>query len=200
MDMTNMNTVFIPTEATIVVANVLSSGAGFGVRLDDGTNCYIPNKVGDAVKLTVGAEFTARLVPNRFPDKAERTPWLAVHLSAGAVVPAAPRPVQYTLPIDVPDEQQDAVPAVPKTADRTRALIQSGGVWTVGTAFAELFPGKTRGDGLTDYNTVAYTLRSMFADNQCAKFSMWRSADQSKPSREWYTCYPEKADVDEFEE
>jgi hypothetical protein len=192
----------VPIETTIIVANVLPSGAAFAVRLDNGDNCYIPVSVSKAGAVALGAELAARLVPNRFPDKADRTPWLAVHAARPTSAAPAPlsRAVQYAMPFEQFDLTDALQVAEPTTADRVRATLTGGGVWTVGTLFERLFPGKTRGDGLTDYNAISGAIRAMYARGECAKFQLWRSPDQTKPSREWFTCYPEKADVDEWEE
>jgi hypothetical protein len=189
----------VPTETAVVVANVLPSGAAFVVRLDNGDNCYVPVSVATASVISVGDELAAKLVPNRFPDKAERTPWLTVYLSRPAPKVENPKPVQYAMPFNQFD-MPAAAPAVPPVAARVRKTMEKGGVWTVSSLFEELFPGKTRGEGLNDYNAVSTALRSMFADGGCAKFQLWRSPNQSKPGREWFTCYPQKADVDEWEE
>lgn len=191
----------IPTDATVVIANILPSGAAFAVRLDNGDNCYVPVNVAASVSVSLGDELNARLVPNRFPDKAERTPWLTVHLSKAAPAPApAPhRPVQFAMPFSQFDVITTAEPKV-TIADRVREVLRKGGVWTQGELFEELFPGRTRGDGLADYNAISAAVRGMYAKGECAKFQMWRSSDQSKPSREWFTCYPERADVAEWEE
>ena len=190
----------VPATTDVVIANMLPSGAAFAVRMDTGDSCYVPVNVCQAVKATIGAEFTAKLVPNRFPDKSQRTPWMAVHLQkAGGPVPVI-HPVQYAMPFEQFDEDAPPAPPAPTVADRVRYVMVKGGVWTVGTLFEELFPGRTRGDGLSDYNAVSAALRGMYAKGDCAKFQLWRSSDQSKPSREWFTCYPEKADVDEWEE
>ena len=193
----------VPTEATVIVANLLPSGAAFAVRMDNGDNCYVPVTVSLASGMALGAEIKVWLVPNRFPDKADRTPWLAVraekYRASETSAPLA-RPVQYAMPFEQFEPEVEPQVAMPTTADRVRHLMKKGGVWTVGTLFEELFPGKTRGDGLTDYNAISGTLRSMFAKGECSKFAMWRSAEQVKPSREWFTCHPEKADVDEWEE
>ena len=189
----------VPTETAVVVANVLPSGAAFVVRLDNGDNCYVPVSVATASVIMVGDELAAKLVPNRFPDKAERTPWLTVYLSRPAPTVENPKPVQYAMPFNQFD-MPAAAPAVPPVAVRVRKTMEKGGVWTVSSLFEELFPGKTRGEGLNDYNAVSTALRSMFADGGCAKFQLWRSPNQSKPGREWFTCYPQKADVDEWEE
>lgn len=190
----------VPTVATVVIANVLPSGAAFGVRMDNGDNCYVPVDVSRSVRATVGAELTAKLVPNRFADKAERTPWLAVYMSPASAKLAVPSvPVQYAMPFDQFDIEPPAKPT-PTTADLVHMTMKRGGVWTVASLFEHLFPNKLRAEGLTEYNVISATIRSMYAKGHCAKFQLWRSSDQSKPSREWFTCYPEKADVDEWEE
>lgn len=189
-----------PITAAILVTNMLPSGAAFGTRLDDGTDCYIPVNVSAAVKPEIGDEFSAKLVTNRYADKVERTPWLAVYLARSPSTTPLLRPIQYVMPFDQFDIRPAPVPLSPSTADRVRVTMQGGGVWTVGQLFAELFPGKTRGDGLSDYNAVSTTLRVMFGKGECSKFAMWKSSDQSRPSREWFTCYPERADVDEWED
>ena len=191
----------IPTTATIVVANILPSGPAFAVRLDDGANCYIPVNVVRSIKLTVGSELEAKLVANRYPDKADRTPWLAVHI-APVKVPtpvAAARPVQYTMPFDQFDEAAPTGAPTVSTYDKVRAIMKEGGVWTLAAMFEEVFPGRTRGDGLADYNAVSAAMRKMFADNEASKFSFWRTSEQVKPGRDWFTCYPDRADVDEWE-
>ena len=190
----------VPAVAAVVIANVLPSGAAFAVRMDNGENCYVPVNVARAVGLDIGSEFTARLVPNRFSDKSERTPWLAVHLASPTQPVPVTRAVQYAMPFEQFELDEQPEPATPTVADRVRYVMKKGGVWTLGTMFEELFPGRTRGDGLSDYNAISAALRGMHAKGDCAKFQLWRSSDQSKPSREWFTCYPEKADVDEWEE
>lgn len=192
----------IPTTATIVVANILPSGPAFAVRLDDGANCYIPVNVARSIKLTVGTELEAKLVANRYPDKADRTPWLAVHVSpvTTKAPTAAVRPVQYAMPFDEFDEfvAPKGAPVV-SVYDKVRAVLKEGGVWTLAAMFEEVFPGRTRGDGMQDYNAVSSAMRKMFADNECSKFSFWRTSEQVKPGRDWFTCYPDRADVDEWE-
>jgi hypothetical protein len=85
------------------------------------------------------------------------------------------------------------------TYDKVRSVMKEGGVWTLAAMFEEVFPGRTRGDGLADYNAVSAAMRKMFADNECSKFSFWRTSEQVKPGRDWFTCYPDRADVDEWE-
>jgi hypothetical protein len=185
----------VPPAAIISVSNILPSGAAFGVRLDDGTSCYIPLRVASTQSLRLGDDFLAKLVPNRFTKEDNRTPWLAVHLTRSTV--AAPAyPVQYAMPF----EEGAGDPELPPIEDRVRVAMQSGGVWTDRTMFDHLFPGATRGTGSADFLTVRNALRQMFTDDECAKFAMWHRAGQGHPSRVWYTCYPDRADVDEWEE
>jgi hypothetical protein len=189
----------VPVEASLVIANVLPSGSAFGVRMDNGENCYIPVNVATATQITVGMEITAKLVPNRFPDKAERTPWLTVFLSRNPSPIKTSVPVQYAMPFEQFDIEPSA-PAEPSMADKVRGTMRKGGVWTVSSLYSELVPGKVRTDGLTEYNAISAAVRAMYARGECAKFQLWRTSDQSKPSREWFTCHPDKADVDEWEE
>ncbi len=181
-------TLAVPTEARIIVANVLSSGAAFAARMDNGENCYVPVAVSQSVGAKIGDELTAKIVPNRYTDKVERTPWLVVHLvvPAQAALPmaAVPQPVRQTMPI----------------YDRVHAVLQGGGVWTVATMFEELFPGESRMGGADDYSAVNNALRKLFNEGKCSKFNLWRSVTQLKASKEWFTCFPERADVDEWEE
>ena len=189
----------IPTTATIVVANILPSGPAFAVRLDDGDSCYIPVNVARSTPLTIGVELEAKLVANRYPDKADRTPWLAVHVALSKTPTTAARAVQYAMPFDQFDEVAPTAPLQVTTYDRVRAIMKEGGVWTLAAMFEMVFPGKTRGDGMSDYNAVSAAMRKMFADNECSKFSFWRTSEQVKPGRDWFTCYPDRADVDEWE-
>lgn len=189
----------IPTTATIVVANILPSGPAFAVRLDDGANCYIPVNVARSVSLTVGIELEAKLVANRYPDKADRTPWLAVHITPTTTPTTITRAVQYAMPFEQFDEVAPKGVPVMSTYDKVRAVLKEGGVWTLAAMFEEVFPGKTRGEGMQDYNAVSAAMRKMFADNECSKFSFWRTSEQVKPGRDWFTCYPDRADVDEWE-
>ena len=189
----------VPAMAQVVVATKLPSGCVFVVRTDDGSNAYVPVNVAKAVSAEVGDTFEASLVPNRFPDKSSRCPWLAVHLSRSSKPAPVSQPVQYVMPFQQFD-LNTAEPAPVSIAERVRQCMEGGGVWTVSTMYMELFPSKTRGVGTSEYNAVSAALRSMFAAGKCSKFQLWRTHDQSKPSREWFTCYPERADVDEWEE
>lgn len=181
----------IPTRVNVVIANVLTSGAAFACRMDDGINCYVPVNVANSVNAQIGDQLVAMVVPNRYADKIDRTPWLVVHLSV---------PEQGTLPL--PEVVVPPKPVVPVLSvyDRVAAAMKAGGVWTVASMFADLFPDGTREGDTQDYSAVSTALRKMFEEGRCAKFSMWKNSNQSKASREWFTCYPEKADVDEWEE
>jgi hypothetical protein len=186
----------VPIVATVVTTNVLPSGAAFGVRLDDGTSCYIPTNVARAVGATLGADFSARLVPNRFSKTDNFTPWLAIHLTRAAEGGPV-QPVQYAMPFGPDDAEGLDGPTV---GERVRETMRGGGVWTERTMYDHLFPGASRGTGSADYAAVRGALRQMFSAGECAKFAMWYRVDQGAPSRVWYTCYPDRADVDEWED
>jgi len=188
----------VPIMATVVIANVLSAGAAFAVRLDNGENCYVPTNVSTVNKAVIGSEFSAQLVPNRYADKVDRTPWLVVFMSKPAAPVAAPRPVQYAIPFSQLEPAPAPVPAAPNTYDRVLATMMEGGVWTTASMFEQLFPNKTRTAGVQDYSSVSAALRSIYHKGECSKFTLWRTSDQTKPSREWFTCHPDRADVDEW--
>lgn len=199
MQQTPTNSVMI--SARIVVANVLPSAASFGVRLDNGDNCYIPSSVSKATDAHMGMEYEAKLVRNRYPDKVDQTPWLVVHMSKAAPKAGVTVPVQYAMPFEQSDTEPETPPPPPQpsVADRVRATMADGGVWTLASLFEELFPDATRSGNMAEYNAISTAIRAMYAKGECAKFQLWRSSDQSKPSREWFTCHPDRADVDEWD-
>jgi hypothetical protein len=166
----------------ITVTNMLPSGTAFGATFTSPPEAvFIPSKVASATGLTVGERVKALLVPNTF--RPDTTPWMAARIELTGPSPDTAPPLSH-LPV----------------AERVRLEMREGGVWTLANLYAHLFPGDTRSEGLRDYNAISSALRAMFANGECAKFQLWRSSDQSKPSREWFTCYPERADVDEWVE
>jgi hypothetical protein len=186
----------VPIVVTVSVSNVLPSGAAFGVRLDDGTSCYIPVGVANIVRPRLGDDFTAKLVPNRFTRVENPTPWLAVHLSRTTVVGGPVQPVQYAMPFEVPEDTAD----LPSIEERVRQVMKDGGVWTDRTMYDHLFPGAAQGPGAVNFLAVRSAMQSMFGAGECAKFAMWHRVGQGQPSRIWYTCHPDRADVDEWED
>ena len=178
-----------PVFATVAAISVLPSGAAFAVRLDDGSSCYIPLNVAQSVGVALGDDFTAKLVPNRFARKPDRAPWLAVHIERAAVPASRAAPVQYAMPFEEPGHAASPEPV----ASRVRDLMRGGDVWTVRSVHDEL------GGGASAFTAIHAALQSMFSTGECAKFAMWRSETQRSPAREWYTCYPDRADVAEWE-
>ena len=187
--------------ATVTITSMLPSGAAFATRHDDRSDCYVPVNVARAVGGGVGDDFVAKLVPNRFARHPGRAPWLITHLSSTSAPKAMAVPVQYAIPFedDCPDADADPEP-MPTLPDRVRQTMQDGGVWTTRTMYEALFPGAAGRSGAADYAAVQAALQNMFAAGECAKFAMWRTCGQGHPTRVWYTCYPERADVDEWED
>ena len=172
----------------IIITHILPTGTAFAVTKEKPVeSIFIPGTVARGTGVVVGQEVSAILVPNA--HQPERTPWLAARIDllppAGASLPDAPKP-----------------PEPPKLsiAERVHEVMQESGVWTVASMFEELFPGADKSAGIKEYNAISSAMRAMFARGDCAKFQLWRSPDQTKPGREWFTCYPEKADVDEWVE
>lgn len=161
----------------IVITNQLQTMSSFAVRMDgvDGA-VFIPARIAEEHGLSVGDSIEAMLVPNS--TQADRTPWLAVR------VDAAEPPIEETPGISV--------------ADKVRGTMRDGGVWTQASMFNHLFPNGERTEMQEEYNAVSAAFRAMFNKGECAKFQLWRTAKQSKPGREWFTCYPDSADVDEW--
>jgi len=176
----------------IVINNALSTGTCFGVTFGNPPQAvFVPGKVAAAVKACVGDRFSALLVPNSVaPD---RTPWMAAHLeptlSLDLPLPVPAKPAPSPQPMEGQVVPQASIPA------RVRATLLDGGVWSVGTMFAQLFPNATRADDLPKYNAVSNALRTMFDNDECSKFQMWRMSGQTKPGREWYTCRPDLVDL-----
>lgn len=165
----------------IVVTNDLPTGTAFGATLDaTPEGVFIPGRVAAATGIQVGQRVMALLVPNT--TRPERTPWMAARIEL------------------IPGEAAVVAGVTSSVQSLVRAEMKEGGVWTVATLFAHLFPNETRLTATAKYTAISNTVRSMFAAGECAKFQLWRSADQSKPGREWFTCYPERADVDEWAE
>lgn len=163
----------------IIITNRIDSGTTFAVTTEPNAEAvFVPAKVADSVRAEVGDRYIALLVPNVLrPDK---TPWMAARLD-----PALPfDPVESP-----PQESVDA-------AQRVKELLRAGGVWTVLTLFKEI-----QDDSPTYPQAIERIKRAvedMHARGECAKFQLWRSPDRPQPDREWYTCHPERADVDEW--
>ena len=195
------HTVLIPVETRIVVANVLPSGAAFAVRVDNGDNCYIPSTVSSIVDAYIGMEVMARLVPNRFDDKRDKTPWLVVFMQeVSSNVASANAAVQYSMPFDAFEDEAFSLPVSPTTYDLVFSVIRQGGVWTLKSMFDDVSAAEVRNSRIHTYDAVAAALRKLFEDGKCSKFALWKRAGNTAPTREWFTCFPDRADVDEWDE
>lgn len=160
--------------AELFCVNMLHTGCAFGIT-PDGVQTYIPASVVRASNLRVGDTVAAVVIPNT-GDKRDRTPLFAVRINADTGTPA---PVAATpAPVAPPEDLVTAV----------RELVLAGGIWSQGRLFRKFFPGAERDEHLTEYNKINHTLRAMFADGECAKVSLWRSGEVTKPGFEWFTA------------
>jgi hypothetical protein len=179
-------------ESDVLIYSVSYAGNAYGRDArskNEGSIFFNQTSVG-RFDLKPGDVVRARYVPN-YPDRAELVPWRAIFVfDAAAAVPA---PLAPPLPLAPPAP-------VASVASRVRQTMMGGGVWTVSSLLEALFPGKARAEASAEYNAISAAVRGMFAKGECAKFQLWRTPDQSKPGREWFTCFPEKADVDEWED
>ena len=164
----------------IIVTHILPTGTAFGATSTKPAEAvFIPGTVSRASGLVVGQEVDAQLVPNTMqPD---RTPWLAARIETKPPLAAA-----------------QARPEL--VSGKVQEVMRDGGVWTVATMFDELYPYADKATNVREYNAISAALRDMFARGDCAKFQLWCPPDPSKPDREWFTCHPDKADVDEWVE
>lgn len=172
----------------ITVTNILESTVGFATYLDTMETCYVPSSVITSGRLEVGKTYHARLTANKNVIKKDRTPWLVTYASSNA--PMEQLELDLTmLPPTIP---------LTKVEEDVRAMMLAGGVWTTGSMFAELYPKLTRVSHPSEYNKVSHVLRAMFRDDECTKWMKWASSQQTKPSAEWFSCFPETVDVAEF--
>lgn len=79
--MTNANTDML---ATVSIANVIHSGAGFGVVIGTGANCIIPSRVLYAADLRVGDLIRCRLADNPAAEYRGRTPYMVSYVDPNA--------------------------------------------------------------------------------------------------------------------
>jgi hypothetical protein len=155
----------------IYINNIIPSGSGFALN-PAGVQVYIPVTVTKFFNLQVGETAKAALIPNK-NEKNLSTPYMAVRIIRDA--PAQPAPLAN-------DENLEA---------RITRLAAGGDVWSQGKMFAALFPGTSRDVAMTDYNRIGYLLRKMHENGVLARVSLWRTAGQTKPGREWFTADPD---------
>ena len=175
--MTNQNT----EQKTIVLTGSTRTGSAFGIVLGTGEGCFIPVAVASAGEAQMGIMYTAECIPNPNELSHSNTPLMCVKIERKVFAEGA-APVKQ------------AVPVVPQiTADEARRFTSEtmkSGVWTNGEIFRELMGSQNakREDNVEAYAAIGNELRRMFNADQCAKFSMYRTASQTKCSAEWYTC------------
>jgi antitoxin component of MazEF toxin-antitoxin module len=161
----------------LIITHILPSKTAFGATNTKPSEAvFIPSKISEMFNLVVGQEIDAHLVPNTIQP--ERTPWLAVRVQIKPPAMMTPR-------ADTTDTWELV------TAKVTR-IMDEGGVWTVDNLAAEIGTGNKA--------AVKGTLQAMYMRGDCAKFQMLWASDGGRPTMEWFTCYPEKADVDEWVE
>jgi hypothetical protein len=100
----------------------------------------------------------------------ERTPWFAARLKLK--------------PVSGGSELVNA---------KVKKVMRDGGVWTAGTMATELGDGTGTAETLTELN-------AMFNQGLCAKFELWKNPGHMAPAKQWFTCYPDHVEVDEWEE
>lgn len=174
----------------LMCTGTIESGCAFAVCIEDGTQVFIPSAVSLAAGVSAGDTLTANIIPNIGHE--DKTPWFAYHVQCVDVKPASSIGAE-----PAPEEEDEPNPRL-----FTYELLTGGGVWTAASAF-DAYMGREdadRHEDITAYNAIGNELRRMFAAGECSKWVLWRDAKQSRASKEWFSCYPERADVDEFGE
>lgn len=173
----------------ITVTNSIPSGAAFAIKHGTGESCYIPASLSYTTKVQPGDIVDAILIENPNEDVKHRTPYMVRFIKPEATRMAA-KPVKQEPVFDAADCEE-----------HVRERMLEGGVWTVASMFQDYMGDENakRTDNNAAYTTVSNMLRKMFNADECAKWSMWAKASQTKPSREWFSCYPDNVDVDEWD-
>jgi len=174
----------------VTITNKLTTGSAFAEKNDTHESCFIPPSVVRAVGLQPGDIVEAVLVPNPHEEVAHRTPFMARFVRRPTDEASAPEPVPRLAPTQCGVE------------DFVLRRMREGGVWT-GTTLYRAYLGDDKAhvrDNLPVFNAVSYRLRAMFASGECAKWSLWTKVTHAKPAKEWFSCYPARADVDEYDE
>lgn len=177
---------------TLTITNVIPSGAAFGMTYETGDSCFIPTGIMHSCGASAGDTVDAILIDNPNESARGRTPYMARYIKPNSMVLA---------PIVAPAPEKPVF-NVSDVIAHVRNRMQQGGVWTVSSMFKDYMndPDATRDDNLQVYNAISAYLRKMFDGDECAKWSMWTKASQSKPGREWFSCFPSRVDVDEWAE
>jgi len=175
-----------PDYIKLTVTNTIQSGAAFAIKHHTGESCYIPASLSAMTQVKPGDVVEALLIENPNDDVKHRTPYMVRFIKPSAMR-AAPAEVNVGFDAAACEEY-------------VRKRMLDGGVWTVASMFTDYMddPEASRAENQQAYNTVSNTLRKMFLEEKCAKWSMWAKASQTKPSREWFSCTPETVDVDEW--
>ena len=190
-------TMTTPTFDLLTITNEIHTGSAFAVRHSTGESCFVPAAIMHRTGLQIGDTAEGLLIDNPNRDVAQRTPYLVRFIKMESL----PRPAPVYAPAP-PVPAPKPVFSAEEVETFVRKHMNAGGVWSVGRLFEEYMndPDASRDDNPQAYNAISSTLRKMFEHDECAKWSMWTKASQSKPGKEWFSCYPERADVDEWAE
>jgi hypothetical protein len=175
---------------TLIINNVIPSGAAFGFDQTTGASCFIPASVMFNTGAQIGEQVDVLLIDNPNLVARSRTPYMVQYLQ-----PASRHAVPTVSLRHAPSNQTVGL------AEFVRDRMRNGGVWTVGALLDEYRedPRSTRIGIDQEIRTVAATLHLMFTNSECAKWVMYKNGTQTTAAEEWYGCYPDRVDVDEWE-
>lgn len=141
-------------QVELFCTTVLTTGSGFGVRIDTGEQVFIPSTIIKASNLQEGETAPATVVPNKAYEQQSKTPWFAVRVDRAG--------------------QKDA-PAPAKTIDDRALEIVRDAEHYVTTA-------EVAADIGTDTTIAHNALLRLFNQGKLAKADVYASGGQSRPS------------------
>jgi hypothetical protein len=179
---------------TLTINNAIPSGAAFGYDQTTGVSCFIPASVMFNTGAQIGETVEALLIDNPNLAARARTPYMVQYLQPTSRQ-AAPTVTPRAAPNVAPSNQTVNLPAF------VRDRMRNGGVWTVNSLLDEYREDPTSILIGIEHETsiVSATLHTMFANSECAKWVLYTNGSQIMAREEWFSCYPEKVDVDEWE-
>jgi len=176
---------------TLTINNAIPSGAAFGYDQITGASCFIPASVMFSTGAQIGEMVEVLLIDNPNLAARARTPYMVQHLRKAS---------RQASPILTPRTAPIVTPTRPPTdlAEFVRTCLHSGGVWTITDILAEADVSVSSEDPRAQY-IISSTLRTMFANNECAMWTMYTNGDATIPQRTWFSCFPQNVDVAEWE-
>ena len=176
----------------IILTNVIQAGAGFGVVLDTGEGCFIPNSVMSKSNAIEGDTIEAAISNNASKDHSDRTPFVVSYIKPMIPAVAESKPAKLGLSSRV-DTVAKATLCAKDVDYFVKEVMSEDGIWTV-DSMSEEYAYDEKDLSSEDLkllrDMVSNTLSSMFREGRCARWTQWNNSSDSKATCEWFSCYP----------